>query len=175
MFMFYACSSRKNTRFRSISTIGLAQPTETRPFNHITPSFPSFSKPILTYFFHSPLLILQQQREDIVEHVVVDDVEPPAGPSPRPELSAEEIVANRGGDVLLRHTILKSDYFPGCHNQKLTPQLDGAPNFRQVAYLPVYGVAIPTVSGLRTVLDFLGAAKGRRKVLWFNLPLNNSL
>jgi Inositol hexakisphosphate len=38
-----------------------------------------------------------------------------------------------------------------------------------VSGLPVYGVAIPTISGLRTVLDLLGAAKGRRKVLWFNL------
>jgi hypothetical protein len=38
----------------------------------------------------------------------------------------------------------------------------------QVAGLPVYGVAIPTVSGLRLVLERLGAAQGRRKVLWHN-------
>ena len=38
----------------------------------------------------------------------------------------------------------------------------------QVADLPVYGVAIPTVSGLRLVLDKLGAGAGRRKVLWHN-------
>lgn len=28
-------------------------------------------------------------------------------------LSAEEVVARRSGDVLLRHTILKGDHFPG--------------------------------------------------------------
>lgn len=32
----------------------------------------------------------------------------------------------------------------------------------------MYGVAIPTVSGLRLVLERLGAAGGRRKVLWHN-------
>lgn len=31
----------------------------------------------------------------------------------RPEVSAEEVVGTRSGDVLLRHTILKSDHFPG--------------------------------------------------------------
>lgn len=48
------------------------------------------------------------------------------------EVSAEEVVATRSGDVLLRHTILKSDHFPGCQNMKLTPLIEGAPNFRQV-------------------------------------------
>lgn len=86
-----------------------------------------------------------------------------------PELTAEEIVAHRSGEVLLRHTILKSDHFPGCQNTKLTPLVDGAPNFRQVSELPVYGVAIPTVAGVRNVLDILGASKGRRMVSWINL------
>jgi hypothetical protein len=49
----------------------------------------------------------------------------------------------------------------GCQNTKLTPLLDGAPNFRQVEGLPVYGVAIPTVRGLRNVMDVLGAAQGQ--------------
>ncbi|KAL4440251.1 hypothetical protein ABPG75_003252 [Micractinium tetrahymenae] len=86
----------------------------------------------------------------------------------RPEVSAEEVVGTRSGDVLLRHTILKSDHFPGCQNMKLTPLIEGAPNFRQVAGLPVYGVAIPTVSGLRRVLNQLGAGQGQRRVLWHN-------
>jgi hypothetical protein len=47
-------------------------------------------------------------------------------------VSPEEVVATRSGDVLLRHTILKSDHFPGCQNMKLTPLIEGAPNFRQV-------------------------------------------
>lgn len=49
-----------------------------------------------------------------------------------PDVSAEEVVATRSGDVLLRHTILKSDHFPGCQNMKLTPLIEGAPNYRQV-------------------------------------------
>jgi protein-tyrosine phosphatase len=81
----------------------------------------------------------------------------------------EAVVACRTGDVLIRHTILKSDHFPGCQNMRLLPLIDGAPNFRQVPELPVYGVAIPTVAGVRNVLDRLGAAKGGRKVLWINL------
>ena len=52
---------------------------------------------------------------------------------------------------------------------RLTPLLEGAPNFRTVPELPVCGVAIPTVSGLRRVLDALGAAGGRRRVLWHNM------
>jgi len=82
---------------------------------------------------------------------------------------AEEVVAKRSGDVLLSHTILKSDHFPGCQNTKLRPLVDGAPNFRAVEGLPVYGVAIPTVSGLRNVLSLLGAEKGRRRVVWVNM------
>ena len=33
----------------------------------------------------------------------------------------------------------------------------------------MYGIAIPTVTGLRRVLDRLGAAKGRRRVLWHSM------
>lgn len=53
----------------------------------------------------------------------------------------------------------------GCQNTKLTPLLDGAPNFRQVEGLPVYGVAIPTVRGLRNVLEELGAAHGAHEAV----------
>ena len=79
------------------------------------------------------------------------------------------MIALRAGEVLIRHTILKSDHFPGCQNTRLIPLIDGAPNFRQVSELPVFGVAIPTASGLRNVLNYLAAAKGHRKFLWINL------
>eukprot|EP00775_Hariotina_reticulata_P011247 gene11247-11396_t len=82
---------------------------------------------------------------------------------------SEQVVASRAGDVLIKNTLLKADHFPGCQNTKLTPLLDGAPNFRQVEGLPVYGVAIPTVRGLRNVMDALGAAQGQRRVLWHNM------
>lgn len=83
--------------------------------------------------------------------------------------TADEIVANRKGEVLLPHTILKSDHFPGCQNTKLRPLVEGAPNFRRVDGLSVYGVAIPTVIGLRNVLSLVGADKGRKRVVWVNL------
>lgn len=38
----------------------------------------------------------------------------------------------RGGSVLGKKTILKSDHFPGCQNKRLSPQIEGAPNYRQV-------------------------------------------
>ncbi|MCO5554907.1 hypothetical protein L7F22_008445 [Adiantum nelumboides] len=81
------------------------------------------------------------------------------------------VINSRGGSVLGKKTILKSDHFPGCQNKRLQPQVDGAPNYRQVNSLPVYGVAIPTVDGIRKVLDLVGACKlgSKRRVLWHNL------
>jgi hypothetical protein len=81
--------------------------------------------------------------------------------------NAQEVILARAGAVLGRQTILKDDHFPGCQNSKLTPLVDGAPNFRQVDGLPVFGVAIPTVSGLRNVLDAVGGKT--RRVLWHSM------
>lgn len=47
----------------------------------------------------------------------------------------EQVMKMRGGSVLGKRTILKSDHFPGCQNKRLTPQIDGAPNYRQVSSL----------------------------------------
>lgn len=44
----------------------------------------------------------------------------------------ELVMKLRGGSVLGMKTILKSDHFPGCQNKRLSPQIDGAPNYRQV-------------------------------------------
>ena len=62
------------------------------------------------------------------------------------------VLSSRRGSVLGLGTILKSDHFPGAQNKKLRPIVDGAPNFRQVDGLPVYGVAIPTIDGVLNVL-----------------------
>ena len=80
---------------------------------------------------------------------------------------AQDVILSRAGSVLGRNSILKDDHFPGCQNTKLTPLVEGAPNFRQVDGLPVYGVAIPTVSGLRNVLDAVGGTS--RRVLWHSM------
>eukprot|EP00963_Diacronema_lutheri_P007046 scaffold625_cov324-Pavlova_lutheri.AAC.80 len=63
---------------------------------------------------------------------------------------------------------MKSDHFPGCQNKLLVPAIEGSPNFRKVDGLPVYGVAIPTLDGLKRLLRYLGADKGKR-IVWHNL------
>lgn len=62
-------------------------------------------------------------------------------------------------------TSLTSD--AGCANKRLTPLLEGAPNWRQVAGLPVYGVAVPTVAGARLVLDAIGCRE--RAAIWHSM------
>ncbi|KAJ7005434.1 paladin-like protein [Populus alba x Populus x berolinensis] len=53
----------------------------------------------------------------------------------------------------------------------LTPQIDGAPNYRQAESLPVHGVAIPTIEGCRNVIKHIRGRKDGKQaqVLWFNL------
>lgn len=77
----------------------------------------------------------------------------------------------RDGSVLGKKTILKSDHFPGCQNKRLSPQIDGAPNYRQAESMRVHGVAIPTIDGIRNVLIHLGAQMDGKQanVLWINL------
>ncbi|KAL2935177.1 Paladin [Bienertia sinuspersici] len=83
----------------------------------------------------------------------------------------EHVMKLRGGSVLGKKTILKSDHFPGCHNKRLTPHIDGAPNYRQADSLQVHGVAIPTIEGIRNVLKHIGAREDEKRthLLWINL------
>ena len=98
-------------------------------------------------------------------------VEAGPGSSGRPEGApgARDVVEGRAGGVLGRGAILKNDHFPGCQNLKLRPLLDGAPNFRGVPGLPVYGVGVPTAAGLRAALDELVGPDRGRPVLWHNM------
>lgn len=68
-------------------------------------------------------------------------------------------VSRRSGDVLTANFCLKADHFPGCQKQGLRPALCGAPNFRKVNLVNVYGVAITTLVGLHNVLALLGASE----------------
>ncbi|KAM6541335.1 hypothetical protein CsatB_005782 [Cannabis sativa] len=79
----------------------------------------------------------------------------------------EQVMKLRGGSVLGKKTILKSDHFPGCQNKRLSPQIDGAPNYRQAESLHVHGVAIPTMDGIRNVLNHIHGKEAQ--VLWINL------
>ncbi|KAI9087238.1 hypothetical protein K1719_030873 [Acacia pycnantha] len=83
----------------------------------------------------------------------------------------EQVMKARGGSVLGKKTILKSDHFPGCQNKRLSPQIEGAPNYRQADSLHVHGVAIPTIDGIQNVLKHIGGQIGGRRaqVLWINL------
>lgn len=79
------------------------------------------------------------------------------------------VAALRNGEVLGSQTVLKSDHCPGCQNPRLPERVEGAPNFREVPGFPVYGVANPTIDGIRSVLRRIGSSKGGRPVLWHNM------
>ncbi|XP_075094031.1 uncharacterized protein LOC107778927 [Nicotiana tabacum] len=83
----------------------------------------------------------------------------------------EQVMKRRDGSVLGKKTILKSDHFPGCQNRRLSPHIDGAPNYRKAGSSHVHGVAIPTVEGIQNVLDHIGAQLSGKKThfLWINL------
>ncbi|CAO1617411.1 unnamed protein product [Parajaminaea phylloscopi] len=87
----------------------------------------------------------------------------PASQSPLWSGKAREanVVRGRQGSVLTRGLILKTDHFEGTRVRpsSLELSLQGAPNFRKAgAPLEVYGVAQPTITGLRTILTVLQAA-----------------
>ncbi|PON43261.1 Protein-tyrosine phosphatase-like [Parasponia andersonii] len=79
------------------------------------------------------------------------------------------VAASRNGEVLGSQTVLKSDHCPGCQNQNLPERVEGAPNFREVPGFPVYGVANPTIDGIRSVIRRIGSSKGGCPVLWHNM------
>ncbi|KAJ1307486.1 hypothetical protein OPQ81_001585 [Rhizoctonia solani] len=70
------------------------------------------------------------------------------------------VVKTRGGTVLSRGCILKTDHYPNGRALDLDINLQGAPNFRAprgaAAALNVYGAAQPRVGGLRAILSILG-------------------
>jgi hypothetical protein len=71
----------------------------------------------------------------------------------------DRTVDRRSGDVLTANFAMKADHFPGCQKKGLVPRVCGAPNFRKVDNINVYGVAIPTILGVHNVLTVLGASE----------------
>jgi hypothetical protein len=65
-----------------------------------------------------------------------------------------EVFEQRNGNVLLKGSILKSDYFAGCRNKNIEQLLDGAINFRPVLRFPVAGTGIPTGEGICNILAY---------------------
>jgi protein-tyrosine phosphatase len=81
-----------------------------------------------------------------------------------------EVFESRHGNVLVRFSILKCDYFPGCQNKKLSPAIEGAPNYRAIDVFGVAGTAIPTESGIRNVIQEVRSKIGTsRRIFWTNL------
>ncbi|GFS30570.1 hypothetical protein Acr_00g0012640 [Actinidia rufa] len=79
------------------------------------------------------------------------------------------VAALRNGEVLGSQTVLKSDHCPGCQHPSLPERVEGAPNFREIPGFPVYGVANPTIDGIRSVIQRTGSSKGGRPVFWHNM------
>ena len=71
----------------------------------------------------------------------------------------------RAGTVLRKQTILKADHFPSGQNPDLAERINGAPNFRQVNALPIFGVGQPTVDAMLDVVSRVGTPK----MIWCNL------
>ncbi|XP_076959622.1 uncharacterized protein LOC143635749 [Bidens hawaiensis] len=79
------------------------------------------------------------------------------------------VAVSRTGEVLGSQTVLKSDHCPGCQQPSLPERVDGAPNFREIPGFPVYGVANPTVEGIKSVIQRVGSSKKGRPVFWHNM------
>jgi hypothetical protein len=71
------------------------------------------------------------------------------------QAAAEQVISSRGGSVLGKKTILKSDHFPGCQNRRLTPQIDGAPNYRQVRLLLPVSLALLALAPINLIASYL--------------------
>jgi hypothetical protein len=70
----------------------------------------------------------------------------------------DRTVDRRCGDVLTANFAMKADHFPGCQKKGLRPTICGAPNFRKVESINVFGCAIPTIIGAHNILSVLGAS-----------------
>jgi hypothetical protein len=62
--------------------------------------------------------------------------------------------------------IVKQDHFPSCWNKALPEFIEGAPNFRQLPGVPIYGVGQPTEAGVGRVIERVMPKVGR--LLWIN-------
>lgn len=92
-------------------------------------------------------------------------------PNQNMKLDGLEFVQSRQGSVLGQNTILKADHFPDIEHPHLQQPIPGAPNFRGVTNLPVYGVGMPSIDGIRKVLEAIGAGPQSMNstcALWFN-------
>ena len=84
-------------------------------------------------------------------------------PTFRGRSAPADLVRARHGSVLSRGLVLKTDQRvrASLKERLADPQLQDAPFFREAHYnLGVYGVAQPSILGLKTVLTLLDCAPG---------------
>ncbi|KAL7424934.1 hypothetical protein Q5752_000621 [Cryptotrichosporon argae] len=84
------------------------------------------------------------------------------GMGARLKAETDGVVKRRTGGVLARGFILKTDHYPSGRALDLDLNIQGAPNFRapDEEGLNVFGVAQPTVPGLKSILAILGCQPG---------------
>jgi guanylate kinase len=83
-----------------------------------------------------------------------------------PESEVSQVCRTRYGQVLRKQMIVKQDHFPSCWNKSLPEFVDGAPNFRQLPGVPIYGVGQPTEAGVARVIERVMPKVGR--LVWIN-------
>eukprot|EP01062_Namystynia_karyoxenos_P020611 TRINITY_DN17801_c0_g1_i2.p1 TRINITY_DN17801_c0_g1~~TRINITY_DN17801_c0_g1_i2.p1 ORF type:complete len:1397 (+),score=353.99 TRINITY_DN17801_c0_g1_i2:178-4368(+) len=94
--------------------------------------------------------------------------------------TVDRVIHERSQQLLTKGVAMKADHFPSGKQKGLREEIDGAPNFRQVAIGPdtdnsgrkhtVFGVAQPTLDGARRVLmRLLRGLPNHTCVLWVNL------
>eukprot|EP01112_Ceratiomyxa_fruticulosa_P019295 TRINITY_DN6298_c0_g1_i8.p1 TRINITY_DN6298_c0_g1~~TRINITY_DN6298_c0_g1_i8.p1 ORF type:complete len:1335 (+),score=311.73 TRINITY_DN6298_c0_g1_i8:1509-5513(+) len=110
-------------------------------------------------------LIQQQPKRAILvdthlvsPHPTLHPLTPLRNKSPSSSVShktSEAVMEERNGILLGPSTILKVDYMPSHQDSKLSFHLPGATNFRTLndnIKFPIYGVAQPTIPGLRAMI-----------------------
>lgn len=83
------------------------------------------------------------------------------------------VLEKRRGNILFGWCMLKPDHFPGLHRKHIKPSIPGAPNFRQFSKLPICGLAIPSVAGIVSVLEYVKVCPFTKDyashVTWINM------
>ncbi|KAI9328029.1 inositol hexakisphosphate-domain-containing protein [Zopfochytrium polystomum] len=77
------------------------------------------------------------------------------------------VIRGRQGSVLVQHTILKADHWPQQQRSTQIP-IEGASNMRKIPGWPIFGVAQPTIQGLKTAVSVL-TVEAKKMVAWINL------
>ncbi|KAI8898833.1 inositol hexakisphosphate-domain-containing protein [Globomyces pollinis-pini] len=91
----------------------------------------------------------------------------PHSQQPATELD-KYVIKSRSGSVLVQNTILKEDYWlKPSPTSPITRSLKGASNFRKIQGFSVYGVAQPTLRGVKNVLSCI--FKETQDIVWINL------